>query len=157
MLKSSCRYFSPKTTSSFERREITTRSLQYTNPTGLSPTVKREKFALILVTNTRQITSASLASRYSLVFSCTPRPALISVLRGSRTDQVLPQLSLNGSRSAQNQSQTMRAIRKTVTFTSRPRRERYLPMKSRTGLSLFISMEIKFFAKTPLTGVFWAN
>ena len=44
-LKSSCRYFSSKTTCSFERREITTRSLQYTNPTGLSPTVKREKFA----------------------------------------------------------------------------------------------------------------
>ena len=88
-----------------------------------------------------------MASRYCLVFSCTPRPALISVLGRSGTNQVQPQLSLNGSRSAQNQSQTMRAIRKTVTFTSRPRRERCLPMKSGTGLSLLISMQIFFLCK----------
>ena len=41
----------------------------------------------------------------------------------------------------------MRAIRKTL--TSRPRRERCLPTKSRTGLSLLISMQIKKLQKRP--------
>ena len=70
----------------------------------------------------------------------------------------LMQLNLNGSRSAQNQSQTMRAIRKTVTFTSRPRRERRLAMKSRTGLSLLMSIQIKKkIQKRPLQAFFGRN
>ena len=59
------------------------------------------------------------------------------------------QLNLNGSRTAEKQSQMMRAIRRTVTFTSPPRRERCLLMKSRTGLSLLISMQMRKNAKTP--------
>ena len=57
------------------------------------------------------------------------------------------QLDLACRRSTQNQTQTMRTVRKTVTFTSRLRRESCLLTKSRAGLSLLIPMQIKKYTK----------